>query len=300
MACLHCRTFNVDFALHKACEDGHAICATALIHQGICITKQLEDGATALLIACEGGFTECAQACINGGADVNCQRADGHTALYEACEYNHLDCARLCVAAGADANIASMDGATPLFIACQTSHLECARVCLDAGADVDAARTGGATALYVSVSAGNIECAKLCLAAGANHRVRSEGDEPLHIASAFGFLDCVQLLLDAGSLDLESRSAGGGTAMQIGCRGGHPRVVQLLSSHGANGRICGRHKWDPRAARDFALDLLLIGFSLSRSPRFAGEEQALLDIWLDRILPLAVTFMCEDMRLADL
>ena len=67
--------------------------------------------------------------------------------------------------------------------------------------------------------------------------------------------------------------------MQIGCRGGHPRVVQLLSSHGANGRFCGRHKRDPRAARDFALDLLLIGFSLSRSPRFAGEEQALLDIW---------------------
>ena len=48
------------------------------------------------------------------------------------------------------------------------------------------------------------------------------------------------------------------------------------------------HHVFPAEKRGRAVELLRIGFALSRSSRFAGEEQAMMDVWREVLMPQAI------------
>ena len=48
------------------------------------------------------------------------------------------------------------------------------------------------------------------------------------------------------------------------------------------------HSLSPEAPRSRAVELLIIGHRLSREPRFAAVAQALLDVWVEWVMPHAV------------
>ena len=48
------------------------------------------------------------------------------------------------------------------------------------------------------------------------------------------------------------------------------------------------HELFPDAARARAVELLLVGHHLSREPQFEGEAQAVVDVWVEHVMPFAV------------
>ena len=48
------------------------------------------------------------------------------------------------------------------------------------------------------------------------------------------------------------------------------------------------HELFPAAARERAVQLLLLGHRLSREERFFMQEAALFDVWLEHVMPRAM------------
>lgn len=55
----------------------------------------------------------------------------------------------------------------------------------------------------------------------------NNGDQPLHIAARYGFVDCVRILLAAGA-DKKSLQNGGKSALDYAVEYGHADVMELL------------------------------------------------------------------------
>ena len=158
--------------------------------------------------------------------------------------------AQLLLERGADVNTRRKDGRTPLHSASYFGNLEIVRLLLDHGADPEASAEGdmGAKPLH-KVSAGKyrsqedgVRVAQLLLERGADVNTRRKDDwTPLHVASYFGNLEIVRLLLDHGA-DPEASAEG-----DMGAKPLHKvsygkyrsqedgvRVAQLLLERGAN------------------------------------------------------------------
>ena len=48
------------------------------------------------------------------------------------------------------------------------------------------------------------------------------------------------------------------------------------------------HELYPDAARERAVELLRLGQQLSLQPRFTGQEQAVVDVWITHVMPQVV------------
>jgi ankyrin repeat protein len=126
---------------------------------------------------------------------------DANLSLLEASMHGDYDVASEALRHGADPN-AVLDGHTPLCWASQEGHTDVVRLLLDAGAEVNFSDPLGFTPLFKSIGDPHLDTAELLLLRGADvdHRCRSsEGCTVLHIAAAFGRLECISLLLLYGA-----------------------------------------------------------------------------------------------------
>mmetsp|Transcript_11434 Transcript_11434/g.21613 ORF Transcript_11434/g.21613 Transcript_11434/m.21613 type:complete len:275 (+) Transcript_11434:70-894(+) len=90
-------------------------------------------------------------------------------------------------------------------------------------------------------------------------RLQPADRSPLHAAAMHGHADCVALLLESGSFMVGDRDQTGATAMAYACENGHLRVVQLLSSYGAQRshlRECSYFAFEAAAAHAPVLEWL--------------------------------------------
>jgi hypothetical protein len=101
-------------------------------------------------------------------------------------------------------------------------------------------------------------------------------------------------LLRSGSDPFASNGRGGPTPVSLAGRmaetGRAPKgstARLLLLAAGRWSPVS--HELFPEPARWRAVELMRLGWLLSREARFCGEEQALVDIWRSCVLPLAVT-----------
>ena len=305
---------NVDAAdrggttpLHFACERGHDAIVSQLLAAGAAVdpTTRVVDasgetvhlGETPLHYACEGGFAAVAAQLLKAGAAVDRFDAGGCTPLHVACSRGAADVVSLLLAAGAPldscARGADADGFTPLRYAIVYGHADCVRLCAAGGARRTFAAAARAsevvTAEEVASQHGHTGIAAW-LARTRDRTTRLSYLELLTEAQA-------RAELRAGAVLHTAARAGAGAPLSLartllagaGAATPMPGVkAARLVLRAARPWSPANHDLFPVAARARAVELVRIGFQLSRDPRYSHAGQALMDTWREFVMAHAV------------
>ncbi|OXU30741.1 hypothetical protein TSAR_001901 [Trichomalopsis sarcophagae] len=104
---------------------------------------------------------------------------------------------------------------------------------------INAVNSSGETALHIASAVGCTEIIQVLLDAGAKVNVvtRSEGRTPLHLACMHDRTKTVKMLLSCGSCNPDAKDNARDTPLHLSSRAGNVRIVEMLVRHGANPRI---------------------------------------------------------------
>ena len=241
--------------------------AELLLERGVHVNTRREGNFTPLHVACHFGKLEIVRLLLDHGADANAETEGGLKVLHQVsfgpyeCQEDGLRVAELLLEHGAEVDTRSKDHSTPLHLASQHGKLEMVRLLLDHGADPEANAEGymGEKPLH-QVSSGKyrsqedgVRVAQLLLERGADVNARrNDHQTPLHVASYFGFVEIVRLLLDRcadpeanaesdmGEKPLHKVSYGKYRSQEDGVR-----VAQLLLERGADVNTRRNDGWTP-------------------------------------------------------
>lgn len=133
----------IDDLFGLACGEGDIDTATFLLSIGADInSKDMDSGATALVIAASRNQLKAVEWLVNKGANLNLKTNRGTTALHTVCTpssvkgtSNYYAIAKVLVNAGADVNAKDNSGKTPLHRASQCGPKDIVKLLLDNGAD---------------------------------------------------------------------------------------------------------------------------------------------------------------------
>ena len=230
--------------------------------KGLDINAKNKDGATALQIATLFGQYEIAELLVQKGADVNTKANDGTTALHSAAFLGHYKEAKLLLENRIDANIRNNDGATAIdilnldwrttqFVA-QMLSLQVDKEKVEDGRNRIKKLLGQQVApldnqsnqsdfvgqsLHEAVLVGNLEGVKrhIVMKSDLNQKdpnLQGQGASALHIASIFGQLEIVELLIQAG-VDLNQADREGSTPVHAAAFFCHEKILLSLLNAGA-------------------------------------------------------------------
>ncbi|MDM4771043.1 ankyrin repeat domain-containing protein [Solimonas sp. SE-A11] len=135
-------------------------------------------------------------------------------------------------------NLPGADGFLPLGLACFFGHGDCVDRLLQAGADVNAVSRNNMRShpLNSALTQTSQECAlgivhRLLRAGAQPNAAQVSGHTALHQAAGRGFLEAVDVLLQAGA-DPGLRADNGATPAMLAQRAGHAAVLERLRRHG--------------------------------------------------------------------
>jgi ankyrin repeat protein len=206
--------------LMHAAAFGNVETLRVLLDAGAEVNARNRADATALLWA--AGDPEKARLLIERGADVKMQSKQGRTPLMVAASRpGNSAVVALLLAKGADPRAQDRLGTTVLSLASRFGDLESVKLLLRAGAQPNVPDFLGRTSLSAAAVGGNPEIVQLLIQRGADIHVARKrpapgvipvsttivkhgpptgtGVTPLHYAAAFGPLESVQMLLNAGA-----------------------------------------------------------------------------------------------------
>jgi ankyrin len=245
---------QVSVGEYKSQEDGVRV-AELLLDSGADVNTRRTDNQTPLHVASYLGNVKIVRLLLDHGADLEAAWGElgGKPLHLVSCrgyrsQEDGVRVAQLLLDRGADVNTRRMDHQTPLHVASSFGNVEIVRLLLDHGADLEAAwgDLGGKPLHRVSCreyrsQEDGVRVAQLLLDRGAYVNTRRKDHQtPLHVASSFGNVEIVRLLLDHGA-DLEAAwgELGGKPLHQVSFREYRSqedgvRVAQLLLDHGAD------------------------------------------------------------------
>ena len=191
-----------------------------------------------------------AELLLEHGADVNARRNDHHTPLHVASYLGNVEIVRLLLAHGADpgANAEGDMGEKPLHqvsygkYRSQEDGMRVAELLLERGADVNTRRNDHWTPLHVASYFGIVEIVHLLLDHGADPEANAEsdmGEKPLHQVSYGEYRSqedgvCVAQLLLERGADVNTRRNDHSTPLHIASYFWNVEIVRLLLDHGAD------------------------------------------------------------------
>lgn len=205
-----------------------------LLKAGADVNARDSEKWTPLMHAAEAGNDAFARDLIDAGADINLANSHGQTALMIATMSEQTDVVNLLRLAGA------RNGGMPLaglVVALKAGDLQAVEKALKGGADPNAKDTDGTPVLVRAIETGQDALVRALLKAGAS--VSTEGmyqgrrSPSLVIASAFGRVEVVRTLLDAGA-DPDHGNDEGYTPLMVAASGGHAGVIHVLVERKAN------------------------------------------------------------------
>lgn len=218
-------------ALHLAVSSGNEAMVKTLIDAGANVSAQTYDGVTPLHNAAADNSVELAKLLLGAGADAKSCNSDNETPLHVAALFGGKRLASLLIDAGCDISAKDCYGNTALHIAAAHESLELVQFLLSSGADPNAVNNNEDTVLHHAVADGpdsvelllengadihspgqfgdtllhraaqsSASLLQVFLNAGADHTaVNDYGYTPLHQAAAYGDIEQIQILLDAGA-----------------------------------------------------------------------------------------------------
>jgi ankyrin len=247
--------YQVSRGKYRSQEDG-VRAARLLLNCGANVNSRRNDHQTPLHVASYFGNTEIVRLLLDHGADLEAATGNtGEKPLHKVSygkyrsQEGGVRVTHLLLDLGADVNTRRNDHQTPLHLASYYGNVEIVRLLLDHGADLEAATGNTGEKPLHKVSYGKyrfqedgVHATQLLLDRGADVNIqRNDHQTPLHLASYFGNVEIVRLLLNHGA-DLEAIAAGEGGEKPLHqvsygeCRSQEDgiRVTQLLLDHGAD------------------------------------------------------------------
>ena len=101
---------------------------------------------------------------------------------------------------------------------------------------------GNWTALHHAARSGHLKVVQYLVEHGASMDTKAMGETPFGLAVAWGYYDCVELMLREG-VDVNQRSfRQRSTAVHIAASRGHTAIVRLLLDHGADASLPNRRE----------------------------------------------------------
>ena len=151
-------------------------------------------------------------------------------ALFQSAFDGNLADVQVQIAKGASVNYSDKEQRTALILAANNGHTAVVEFLYGKGADINAIDHGGMTALMYAAKRSFNETAAFLLNHGAevNVRTRKKGITALMLASGWGNVELVKLLLEKGA-DPAIQDNFGGTAAIIAQKRGHSDIVKMLS-----------------------------------------------------------------------
>ncbi|KAG1328245.1 ankyrin repeat-containing protein [Cocos nucifera] len=268
-----------DTPLHLASRAGNAVHVQRILsdcnesHLKELISKQNQDGETALYVAAEKGYVEVVREILkvsdfqsantkarNSFDAFHIAAKQGHlevskellhsfpalamttnllnsTALDTAATQGHLDVVNLLLETDASlAKIARNNGKTVLHSAARMGHVEVVKSLLNKDPSIGL-RTDkkGQTAFHMAVKGQNVEIVQELLKPDKSliHLEDNKGNRPLHIATRKGNCGIVLALLSVEGIDVNAVNRAGETALGIAEKCCHEEIAAVLREFGA-------------------------------------------------------------------
>ncbi|RLS47366.1 MAG: DUF1573 domain-containing protein [Planctomycetota bacterium] len=188
-------------ALHFAAESGNMDIVKMLLDAKANPNAQDRTGKTPVTVAAEKGKIDVLTALLAAGGDANARDQVQGSPLLWASGLGTTEAVVILLKANANPNIQDVNGMTPLMWAAGVGKPETVTVLLAKGADAKAIdRLTGESALMRALRTGKTETVKIILAANPDITVRNSlGMTPFLVACAYGDVDKVKMLVDAGA-----------------------------------------------------------------------------------------------------
>ena len=226
--------------VHEAAKSGDLAKVRALVDKdGALVNVRDESGRTPLHWACRGVHAEVVEFLAERGADVNTRDAKGVCPLHSVSSRGHIGAARALIDRGASVDARMSDGSTPLHLAAANGHAELAALLADRGAPLNVQDDTENTPLHSAAREGKWEVVGLLAerlkpgSGSALDRPDFDGATLLHLASAAGRLDFVELLVLKGAA-IDARTSLGLSSFNLAEAGGFTAAAEFLAEKGAD------------------------------------------------------------------
>ncbi|GJM10120.1 MAG: hypothetical protein DHS20C11_23960 [Lysobacteraceae bacterium] len=164
-------------------------------------------------------------------------QTDHHNALLQA--ISDGDTKQLTTLLDDSASTAPADAKPLIYAAVEAGRAHLVPMLVKRGADINAryAANRDATPLMAAISKNSPDLLVTLIEQGAKVDLRdSYGDPAINYAAYYGYLDLVEVLLEAGA---DTSFVGHGTAIEIAMRRGHQAMVATLAKHDGLARLPG-------------------------------------------------------------
>jgi len=199
-------------ALHFAAENGNAEIVMMLIEAKANPNAQDRTGKTPVTVAAERSQAAALKALLAAKGDPNIRDQVQGSPLLWASGLGSPETVGMLLAAGANPNVQDVNGMTPLMWAAGVGKPETVKMLLEKGADAKATdKLTGESALMRALRTGKPETVKIIMAANPDITTKNSlGMTPFLVACAYGDLDKITMLIDAGADKTAKDSRGWG------------------------------------------------------------------------------------------
>lgn len=213
-------------AMHYAVIDGDVQMVAFLKERGCRFDVRDDEGKTPFHYAVEHGWEEVLDYLFDKKNELSIPM----DLLYHAAAKGKSDIIkRLVEEQGFSVNASkSLTGDPAIFGAIREGNFETFATLASYGIDPNAMSKDKTTALYLAARSGKHQFVSFLANNGASLEVKVKGRTPLHIAAAYGHLECIQELLLAGA-DPKNIDGKGNTAKKLAETYKHHDVVHVLS-----------------------------------------------------------------------
>ena len=223
-------------ALLAAVTWNHIEVVKLLLRNSAAIDDRNKNGETALQRAAELDRLVVIKYLLDQGANVEKKDRTGKTPLMAAAIKNNLSAMKILIENGR-ANINAEDnfGRTALYLS--TGNVPTVKYLLQNGAEIDLCENGGRTPLWIASYYGHVKSVELLIERGANVELKGDPNvkcSSLIIASERGMIEIVKLLLRKGKANINSKTKSGQTAIYNAAALNKVNIMEYLLTKGAN------------------------------------------------------------------